>query len=196
MTEFDINTLQLSTSQHLFKGKLAIERTETHDIVHWILSTIPAREDHKICLLTGTAGQGKTVVLQNLLKEMVKYEKFPVFALKADLLDFESISPNEFVKQYGEEFKRLSDCGLWPVLVIDQIDALSKTLSTDRNPINLLDKLIGVVCKAKNACVIISCRPYDLGFDPVLSKYKYKKKIALGNLPTDQVNSVLREIPR
>ena len=46
MTEFDINTLQLSTRQHLFKGSLAIERTETHDIVHWILSTIPAREDH------------------------------------------------------------------------------------------------------------------------------------------------------
>ena len=193
MTDFDINTLQLSTSQHLFKGELAIERTETHDIVHWILSTIPAREDHKICLLTGTAGQGKTVVLQNLLKEMEKYEKFPVFALKADLVDFENISPNEFVKQYGDEFKRLSDCDLWPVLVIDQIDALSKTLSTDRKPINLLDKLIGAVCKAKNACVIISCRPYDLDFDPVLSKYKYKKKIALGNLRTEQVNDVLRE---
>ena len=69
MTVFDINTQQLSTSQHLFKGSLAIERIETHDIVHWILSTIPAREDHKICLLTGSAGQGKTVVLQNLLKK-------------------------------------------------------------------------------------------------------------------------------
>ena len=42
MTVFDINTQQLSTSQHLFKGSLAIERIETHDIVHWILSTIPA----------------------------------------------------------------------------------------------------------------------------------------------------------
>ena len=66
MTEFDINTLQLSSSQHLFKGKLAIDRSETHDIVHWILSTTPAREDHKVCLLTGTAGQGKTVVLQRV----------------------------------------------------------------------------------------------------------------------------------
>ena len=96
MTEFDINTLQLSSSQHLFKGKLAIDRSETHDIVHWILSTIPAREDHKVCLLTGTAGQGKTVVLQNLLGEMEKHEQFPVFALKADLVDFDSISPHEF----------------------------------------------------------------------------------------------------
>lgn len=193
MTEFDINTLQLSSSQHLFKGKLAIDRSETHDIVHWILSTTPAREDHKVCLLTGTAGQGKTVVLQNLLGEMEKYEKFPVFALKADLVDFDSISPHEFIKQYGNEFSRLSNCGLSPVLVIDQIDALSKTLSSDRKPINLLDQLIGSVCKAKNACVIVSCRPYDLDFDPVLSKYKYKKKISLGNLKTEEVNRILRE---
>lgn len=193
MTEFDINTLQLSSSQHLFKGKLAVDRAETHDIVHWILSTIPAREDHKICLLTGTAGQGKTVVLQNLLKEMERHEKFPVFALKADLVDFDNIDANDFIARYEQEFQSLSGCGLWPVLVIDQIDALSKTLSADRKPINLLDKLINAVCQAKNACVIVSCRPYDLDFDPVLSKYKYKKKISLGNLKAEEVNRILRE---
>ena len=193
MTEFDINTLQLSSSQHLFKGKVAVDRAETHDIVHWILSTIPAREDHKICLLTGTAGQGKTVVLQNLLKEMEQHEKFPVFALKADLVDFDSIDANDFIARYEQEFQSLSGCGLWPVLVIDQIDALSKTLSVDRKPINLLDQLINAVCQAKNACVIVSCRPYDLDFDPVLSKYKYKKKISLGNLKAEEVNRILRE---
>ena len=175
MTVFDINTLQLSASQHLFKGVMAVERKETQEIADW-LSTAPAESsDNRICLLTGTAGMGKTVVLQNLLQLMGGKRNYQLYALKADLVDFDNITTTDYVTKYAEEFRLLSNNGINPVLVIDQIDALSKTLSTDRKPINLLDQLINAVLCAERACVIVSCRPYDLNFDPLLSKYKYKK---------------------
>ena len=192
MTQFDINTLQLSSSQHLFKGALAIEREETQEIVDWIATTSIERMDNRICLLTGTAGQGKTVVMQNLLQKMEDKEEYQLYALKADMVDFENINPTKFVAEYADEFRGLSECGIHPVLVIDQIDALSKTLSADRKPINLLDQLINAVLRADKACVIVSCRPYDLNFDPLLSKYKYRKKINLQPLSHKQVNEVLR----
>lgn len=192
MTVFDINTLQLSASQHLFKGVMAVERKETQEIADW-LSTAPAESsDNRICLLTGTAGMGKTVVLQNLLQLMGGKRNYQLYALKADLVDFDNITTTDYVTKYAEEFRLLSNNGINPVLVIDQIDALSKTLSTDRKPINLLDQLINAVLCAERACVIVSCRPYDLNFDPLLSKYKYKKKINLQPLSHGQVNEVLR----
>lgn len=197
MTIFDIHTLQLKTSIHLFKGQIGIDRAETKALLDWILSSLAITKDEdKVCLLTGTAGQGKTVVLQNLLGELKKDEKFPVYALKADQLDFSQINPTDFIMQYVEEFNALSDKGLYPVLIIDQIDALSKSLSADRKPISILDSLLSTVSTVERARIIVSCRPYDLDFDPLLSKYKYKKRIGLTNLAYDQVKEVLEHFGR
>ncbi len=197
MTTFDIHTQQLKTSIHLFKGKVGIERAETQALLNWIRSSeIITKDEDKICLLTGTAGQGKTVVLQNLLEELKKGGHYPVYALKADLLDFSQISPDDFILQYMNEFEQVSDSGLYPVLIIDQIDALSKSLSADRKPISLLDSLICNVSAVEKARIIVSCRPYDLDFDPLLSKYKYKKKIVLTNLTYGQVKEVLGHFGR
>lgn len=98
--------------------------------------------------------------------------------------------------QYVNEFNALSEKGLYPVLIIDQIDALSKSLSADRKPISLLDSLLGSVAMVERARIIVSCRPYDLDFDPLLSKYKYKKKQGLTNLSYEQVKMVLEHFGR
>ena len=197
MTEFDIYTQQLKTSIHLFKGEVKVERAETKALKNWICSseTIIENED-KVCLLAGTAGQGKTVVLQNLLVELKEEGKFPVYALKADQLDFGQIKPNNFIIQYVKEFIELSDRGLYPVLIVDQIDALSKSLSADRKPISMLDSLLSSVSTVEKARIVVSCRPYDLDFDPLLSKYKYKKKIGLTNLDYSQIKDVLQHFGR
>lgn len=197
MTIFDIHTQQLKTSIHLFKGEVAIERTETKALLNWIRSSVSITQDEdKVILLSGTAGQGKTVVLQNLLEELKKDGQYPVYALKADQLDFSQINGSDFIMQYVNEFDNLSKKGLYPVLIIDQIDALSKSLSADRKPISLLDSLLSAVSTVRKARIIVSCRPYDLDFDPLLSKYKYKKKQGVTNLTYEQVKMVLEYFGR
>lgn len=197
MTIFDIHTQQLKTSIHLFKGEVAIERAETKALLNWICSSESITQDEdKVILLSGTAGQGKTVVLQNLLEELKKNGQHPVYALKADQLDFGQINGDDFIMQYVDEFSTLSEKGLYPILIIDQIDALSKSLSADRKPISLLDSLLSAVSTVEKARIIVSCRPYDLDFDPLLSKYKYKKKLGLTNLTYEQVKSVLEHFGR
>ena len=194
MNILEINTLQLSSSPHLFKGMASIKRVEASEIAAWIRMMIPQKTAKKVCLLTGTAGQGKTVVLCQLLDEMAKYEHFHVFAIKADMLDYSVLDPTTFISTYADEFKKLSDLDEYPVLIIDQIDALSKTLSADRKPINLLDSLISAISIIPNARIIVSCRPYDMDFDPVLSKYKHEKNIGLKSLEVGQVNEVLGQL--
>ena len=94
MTEFDIYTLQLKTSIHLFKGEVKVERAETKALKNWICSSESITKDEdKVCLLAGTAGQGKTVVLQNLLVDLKEEGKYPVYALKADQLDLVRLRP-------------------------------------------------------------------------------------------------------
>ena len=119
MTILDINTLQLSSSPHLFMGTKSIVRPEAAEIGKWLRMIIPQKNAKKVCLLTGTAGLGKTVVLHQLLEEMASYEKFHLYALKADLVDFNDLKPEKFISLYVDEFSALSDRGEYPVLIID-----------------------------------------------------------------------------
>lgn len=191
MNILEINTLQLSSSPHMFKGVKSIKRSEAEEIASWIRMMIPQKKSKKLCLLTGTAGQGKTVVLCQLLEEMAAYEHFHLYSIKADMLDYSQLNATEFISLYADEFRRLSNNDEYPVLIIDQIDALSKTLSADRKPINLLDSLISAIAIIPNSRIVISCRPYDMDYDPLLSKYKHEKNISLKNLEVEQVNEVL-----
>ena len=191
MSRIDSNTVQLANSIYQFQGKVHIPRQETKMLLDWIKQ--PTAADDKICLLTGTAGQGKTVVLHDLMEELeaLKDQGYHGFGLKADMLDFADFRSHDEQTKYEEEMGQQLKNGNTPVLIIDQIDTLSKTLSTDRKPITQLDKLIGIALRA-GAKVVVSCRPYDLNYDPVLKKYKHKKKIGLGGLTVEQVNHVLK----
>ena len=192
-------TNQLASCPYQFKGDYNIKRSEIDDLISWIKSTADKKSEDRICLLTGTAGLGKTVVLHDLLAESATMKTYVVYGIKADQIDFANLSTDEFVNLYVNQFEKVIQEGKEPVLLIDQIDALSKTLSADRKPISLLDTLIGDVLKIKKTRVIVSCRPFDLDFDPLLKKYKYKRNIALRPLDYIKVTEVLtyfdRQIP-
>lgn len=192
MSRIDNNTGQLTNSTHKFLGKVHIPRQETDMILDWIKR--PTEEDDNICLLIGTAGQGKTVVLHDLTEQLkgMKDGRYYAFGVKADMLDFEAFRSHDEQSNYEGEMAQLKKNGIMPVLIIDQIDTLSKSLSTDRKPIAQLDALIGMAMRT-GAKVVVSCRPYDLNYDPVLKKYKHRRKIGLGNLTLEQVNYVLKE---
>lgn len=192
MSRIDNNTKQLANCSYQFQGKINIPREETKLLFDWIQRPYSDKED-RICLLVGTAGQGKTVVLHDLMSllQQENDHQYLTYALKSDLVDFNEFIENDLVTDYKDEFNRLTHAGVTPILIIDQIDALSKTLSVERTPIKQLDKLIGVIAPIHGAKIIVSCRPYDLNYDPLLKKYKHKNKITLGSLSYDEVKKVL-----
>lgn len=192
MSRIDNNTKQLANCSYQFQGKINIPREETKLLFDWIQRPYSDKED-SICLLVGTAGQGKTVVLHDLMSLLQQHNdhQYITYALKSDLVDFKEFIENDLVTDYKDEFERLSHAGVTPILIIDQIDALSKTLSVERTPIKQIDKLIGVIAPILGAKIIVSCRPYDLNYDPLLKKYKHKNKITLGPLRYDEVKNVL-----
>lgn len=192
MSRIDNNTKQLVNCTYQFQGKINVPREETKLLFDWIQKPYSDKED-SLCLLVGTAGQGKTVVLHDLMTLLHQQDdhKYMAYALKSDLVDFKEFSENDLVSDYKDQFLKLTRTGITPILIIDQIDALSKTLSVDRKPIKQLDKLISVVASITGGKIIVSCRPYDLNYDPLLKKYKHKYKITLGSLSYNEVKTVL-----
>ena len=191
-----INTTQLSSCPYQFKGEMHLERQEVSEIIKWIQTPGVKKDEDRICMLTGTAGLGKTVVLHDLLQELENVTGYQAYGIKADQIDFSKEEIEDFITLYTDEFEAKTEGGVKPVLIIDQIDALSKTLSADRNPITLLDSLINSVVRIKDVRIIVSCRPYDLDFDPLLKKYEYRKNIALRPLEYQQVVEVLKHFKR
>lgn len=59
MTIFDINTQQLKTSIHLFKGEVGIERAETKALLNWIISSETITKDERTGGGTGTCFTNK-----------------------------------------------------------------------------------------------------------------------------------------
>lgn len=71
------------------------------------------------------------------------------------------------------------------MLVIDQIDALSQYINSDRSKLENITALIKLFSdgdKSGNVRIIVSCRSFDLDFDPKLSLLGREPKIKLGLL--------------
>lgn len=90
------------------------------------------------------------------------------------------------VEEMAQKYKRV-------ILLIDQIDALSLSLSSNRTPLRSLLKLIGQIQHIPNVRVVISCRPYDLEYDPLLDNLRIKNKWELKEFTNDQVKRILSE---
>lgn len=177
-------------------GRKHIDRSETDNILTFL--TAPGRGGKEdILFLVGNAGSGKSVVMHDVLVRLEDDNQYKVVALKADMLKFnegyESIS-NQILcalGKYAEAYKT--------VFLVDQIDALSQCLSSNRQPLNIIDGIIEGASKIDGVKVIVSCRPYDLNYDPILRKYRTAKSIYLQNLDYDQIKRVLecfdREVP-
>lgn len=163
--------------------KPAIERNEVKLIKEWIEKETSTEESERLALLYGKPGIGKSIVMHDLLKQLQSKEDYLVFGLKSDQMEFvdtDDLSrkirlgkPIEIViKEMAIKYKRV-------ILLIDQIDALSLSLSSNRTPLRSLLKLIRLIQYIPNVRVIISCRPYDLEYDPLLNSLKIRNKMGV-----------------
>lgn len=175
----------------------AIHRDEVDQIKDWIEKKASDDRSSRLALLYGKAGIGKSIVMHDLLEELQSNQDYLVLGLKSDQVEFvdtevlrQSIhlaKPIEtVVEEIARKYKRV-------ILLIDQIDALSLSLSSNRTPLRSLLKLIGQIQHISNVRVVISCRPYDLEYDPLLDNLRIKNKWELKEFTDDQVKSILSE---
>nr|WP_321521523.1 AAA family ATPase [uncultured Macellibacteroides sp.] len=188
-------SVDLSSYENTFQGKIHIERGETKELYNWLTSEFNEKNP-KIALLVGNAGYGKSVVLKDLFS-LLNENGIPSLGIKADkILNISSIKDIETelnlkdnIFSIFQSLSRNKTCAF----IIDQIDALSLSLSSSRHAINSYDRLIKQLESLPNVRIVISCRTYDLDYDASLRAYKKNKVINLSLLEIEQVNQVLSD---
>lgn len=182
-----------------------IERKETNALLKWIKSPL-GKDDEPVLLLVGGAGSGKTVILKDVFLKL-KESSVPAIALKADRLYAESITDLQNKIDLEDSFEKvvrtLSEVSERVVLLIDQIDALSQSLSAKREYLDVYNLLVRKLIAIDRVRVVISVRAYDLNYDNELKFYKNQKSFRVGLLDASQVTHVLarlgireNEVPR
>jgi hypothetical protein len=197
--ELEKANFYLEHAPHFFGENIEthIEREETQKIYNWIKNVLKANEKN-VFILEGEKGYGKTVVLKDLLLKLKK-DEIDVLGIKADkyfaadrielekkIFQKENISIEAIAKLYNDKNKNL-------VIIVDQLDALSQSLSSNREYIQTYIRLIADLSYNKNIRIIISTRSYDLNYDAELSIYKSDKysKVKIASISKEKVKEVL-----
>ena len=174
-----------------------VHREEVDLIKNWIELKASTERSSRLALLYGKAGIGKSIVMHDLLEKLQINQEYLVLGLKSDQIEFvdtEELSHNmhlakpieAVLAEKAKQYKRV-------ILLIDQIDALSLSLSSNRTPLRSLLKLIGQIQDIPKVRVVISCRPYDLQYDPLLDNLRIENKWELKEFPKEKILDILKE---
>ena len=60
-------------------------------------------------------------------------------------------------------------------MIIDQIDALSQSLTNDRTHLNMMMAVLSSLEDWTNVKAVVSCRKYDLEYDSILNDLKSRR---------------------
>ena len=168
-----------------------IRRKETDMVLNWALGNLPVGKKN-LCLLVGDAGVGKSVVIKDLIDNLEEAH-VRLLCIKADTLD-DTNNPVSLDKIY-DTIAYFASNQRPTVFVIDQIDALSQSLSNDRNRLNTLMSVLSSLKDWPNVWTVVSCRKYDLEYDAVLNGLKDKSEIVeLGLLSESEVKDALEKL--
>lgn len=182
---------RINTYFHDIKDSF-VERKEIDILCKWVKDELQEKESC-VKLLVGNAGMGKSVVIKKVIQRL-NADGIRCFAIKADKLQTPvGYSSNEHLELLRNTFSSLIQ-EKRAVLIIDQIDALSQYINSDRNKLEnimTLVKLFSEDNKLKNVRIIVSCRSFDLEFDPKLSLLSREPQIRLGMLDKEDVEKVL-----
>jgi hypothetical protein len=200
--ELERGSLGLNAEKNEFDGisNSHIVRKETEDLLNWIQAPLRYSEENKaenICLLVGNAGMGKTVILKDLYDQLLA-KQISVLGLKADKLYAVSIKELQekansavplldLIDQASENSGQL-------VLIIDQIDALSQSISSDRRFLQTYAEMIQAYKHKLQVRIIVSVRIADLHYDPALRPYRSIKSVMVDKLSRDVVLTQLGKL--
>lgn len=180
------------------RGRYHIERQEIRNLLQWICDEKDATDYlDRVAVVTGDAGCGKTVLLADLV-DTLEQEGIPVVGLKSDFL-FDS-SETDIDKAVNIGGKTLlgalaeSAARSLTVLVIDQVDALSLSLTTRRKPLAEVQRVIQTAAENPNIRVVFSCREYDFQNDRTFERYETSFRCTVGRLTREQITNALTEL--
>ena len=168
-----------------------IARHQVDSIMQWISED---NVEKNICLLAGDAGVGKSAVLKDLILRLsVCGVKF--LCIKADYIDDKG-NPVTLEKirntlaYYSTGSERV-------ILIVDQIDALSQSLTNDRRHLNMMATVLSSLENWQDVRAVVSCRKYDLEYDSVLCRLKDKSTIIeIGELTEEEVTIALNNLEK
>lgn len=187
----------LKAVERTFLGNKHIERKQTEQLFRWVCSDLSKlKSSRRIAALLGDPGTGKTVILADLVDKLEE-AGIPVIGLKSDLL-FDSTTTdidkavNIGGKTLLEALAEKAAEGI-TVLVIDQMDALSLSLTTQRKPLAEVRRVIYDASLNPNIRVVFSCRKYDWENDLQLTAYDGAYIENVERLETETVTQVLVE---
>ncbi len=173
-----------------------IRRAETNQIIQWIDAPLP-RDEKGIALLAGDAGTGKSVVLRDVLLAL-QDRGTPVLGIKADQYCVESIQKLEEILHLKGGIEEM----VWAlaqekgrvVVLIDQIDALSQSLSARRIYLENFTNLVQALAEIPEARIVVSCRKYDLQNDHEFAFYRRQKAFEISFLSEEEVHGILQKL--
>jgi len=179
--KFQKNSSILLASRNLFISKNYIPIPEL-DKMHEFIQT--GNEQNNILVVVGKAGIGKTAILSEL-QHQIKNEDQAYLSIKSDQISLDSKS--SLSKQFEVEDLYQAIIVLSQkesvTLIIDQLDALSLTLSSNRDGLNYMLEFIESLKAILNVNMVVSVREYDLNNDPLLKQIDDSNKIRLQLLP-------------
>lgn len=162
-----------------------IEREETKIIKKWLSSPLGDGEK-PIKILSGSAGCGKTVIIKDILDYLDSTGQ-AYLAIKADqagITDCEKIISTLSVLSAD-----YSKC----IFIVDQLDALSRYLSNDREKLNNILSVIAAICNNESSStrVLVSCREFDLRNDSRISRILSSDPIKMNGLSLEDIHNTL-----
>lgn len=173
-----------------------IERKEIGQLYNWVIKDLTENESN-VKLLVGNAGMGKSVVVKQVVHRL-EADRIKCFAIKADRFQMLGLSSNEQLEVLINTFSSLIQ-EKKAVLIIDQIDALSQYITKDRKKLENVISLIKFYSSnnsLRNVRIIVSCRSFDLEFDPKLSELENESQIRLGALSNEEVEGVVNKLQK
>lgn len=196
LSEYDIrqkfheNSVFLLSSSSLYIEKSFIDMPEFDEIFDFINS-----ENYKddLLVLTGKAGIGKTAILSKIQSDLIE-SNMAYLSIKSDKIDIES--KDSFSSFFGVEdilhsIKQLSRKEK-VIVLIDQLDALSLTMSSNHKVINIIFGFIEQLKYISNVKIIVSIREYDLKNDPLFKHLDDSNVIRTQLLSFEYVNKKLK----
>jgi sRNA-binding carbon storage regulator CsrA len=166
-----------------------IPRDETASIYDWVTRDLTLQEKG-VYVLEGEKGYGKSVILKDLFVKL-REENYDVIGIKADkhyalhrselekkIFQKDTVSFEAIAKILRKNHRRF-------IFIIDQLDALSQTLSANREYIQTYNHLIAALSQEPNARIILSARTFDLNYDAELRMYRNK---SYGNLKVKELS--------
>ncbi len=177
--------------------KPVIKRDGTQkEIIQWIGESANKNHPRRVGFITGSPGVGKTAFSNLMYRSLSDNKDYLVWGLKVDQISFSDIDELSEKMKFGESLvsaiNKIKDKYKRVIIIIDQIDALSLSLSSDRTPLNSIVKFIRDLNSIKGVRVLVSCRDYDIEYDPALRELSVEnQRWRLGNFSKAEVEEIL-----